>query len=389
VVWPYIVAVGVGALIGKGLGELFGERKMYNCHEDMLAYHNDKVTLPESERREMKDRRNANRDRLKDGLKRDGEPQPLEIKSQGSYAMRTMVQHPSKDYDIDDGAYFDKEALKGSKGGDKTPADAKEMVRKALHDDKFKTPPEVRTNCVRVYYDAGYHIDVPVYRRVTKKNFFGEEETFDELASTEWKRSNPLAVTDWFNKENKNQSPNLDNGGQLRRNTRLLKKFARSRDSWAPRIASGFMITKLVTERYAPNDKREDRALYDTMVAIRDRLNNSLQVKHPTVEGEMLTSGPDDAKAKFLRDKLDWAIGELKVLFESDCTREKALKAWDNVFNTDFFISRLEKIAEKSAAASAVSNATGATISILSGTLPAAAREPDRAVDKRGGNRYA
>ena len=93
--------------------------------------------------------------------------------SQGSYAHRTMVQQADKDYDIDDGTYFSKDDLKGPKDGDKSARDAKEMVRKALHDEQFNKPPEVRTNCVRVYYSAGYHVDVPVYREVTTTDFLG------------------------------------------------------------------------------------------------------------------------------------------------------------------------------------------------------------------------
>ena len=111
---------------------------MKNCHDDMIAYHDEDVTLPHKERTEMRDRRNTNRRRLKAGLKRDGESAPIGCRSQGSYSMRTMVQQPDKDYDIDDGVYFDKEKLKGPQGGDKSAGDAKEMVRKALHDDSFK-----------------------------------------------------------------------------------------------------------------------------------------------------------------------------------------------------------------------------------------------------------
>ena len=78
------------------------------------------------------------------------------------------------------------------------------------------------------------------------------------------------------------------------------------------------------------------------MVAMRNRLNNNLEIDHPTVQGEKLTKGSNDAKTRFLHEKLDWAINELQVLFKQDCTREEALKAWDKVFNTDFFSSRLK-----------------------------------------------
>lgn len=372
---------------------------MYDCHKDMLAFHDEKITLPGSERNEMRERRDANRNRLKDGLKGDEEPLPTALRSQGSYAMRTMVQHHEKDYDIDDGAYFDKEALKGARGADKTAADAKEMVRKALHDGKFNTPPEVRTNCVRVYYDAGYHVDVPVYREYIKANVFGVTETVVELAGTDWKRSNALSVTEWFNDENDRQSPDKENGGQLRRITRLKKGFCRSRDSWRSRIATGFMVTKLVTERYKSNSAREDRALYDTMVAIRDRLKWNLEIDHPTVQGEKLTNDSNDARTRFLRDKLDWAIDELKILFDPACTREQALKAWDSVFNTNFFWSRLKKADEGADTDNKSGRAALAAVGAAAAVLGAAAiltrraeaepEVPDRAVEKRGGGRYA
>lgn len=41
---------------------------MHNCHEDVLAFHNQAVTLPQAERDEMRQRRDANRRRLRDGL---------------------------------------------------------------------------------------------------------------------------------------------------------------------------------------------------------------------------------------------------------------------------------------------------------------------------------
>ena len=277
---------------------------MHNCHEDVLAFHDEKVTLPGSERREMKERRDANRNRLREGLKRDDRPQPKKFQSQGSYQHRTMVQDPDKDYDIDDGVYFAKRDLTGPRAGELTPADAKRRVRDGLHDKQFSQPPEVRTNCVRVYYQAGYHVDVPVYRIVETVDFFGRSTMRYEIAGTIWKESNPAAVTDWFNQANTEQSPDDKNGRQLRRVVRLIKALARSREAWRSRIASGFTITALVVECYRARAGRDDQALYDTMVAIRDRLKWSLEVKHPVVQGELLARW-DDAKTKFLCERLD------------------------------------------------------------------------------------
>ncbi|MDF2119236.1 hypothetical protein PY365_27080 [Roseiarcaceae bacterium H3SJ34-1] len=355
---------------------------MYDCAKDILAHHDEKVTLPQSERTAMRDRRNANRDRLKKGLIEKAKPTPLEFKSQGSYAMKTMVQYPSKDYDIDDGVYFAKEALVGPRGAEMTPLQARQMVRDAVDDGGFKTPPEVHTNCVRVIYEGGYHVDLPVYRRVTTKDIFGNETYHHELASSEWKRSDARDVTAWFEKENTAKSPDEGNGRQLRRTTRQIKKYARSRDSWSGQILSGFGITKLVTECFCANVDREDRSLHDTMKAIRDRLNWTLIVKHPVTPDATITKGSDDPAARFLRDRLTEALDNLAPLFAADCTQERALKCWDKVFNTTFFIDRLP--ADKKAAA-----AVGAPAILTSGLLADAGVAAQAAVRKEGGGRYA
>ena len=146
--------------------------------------------------------------------------------------MKTMVQHPEKDYDIDDGVYFDKEVLVGDRGAEMTALQASaDGPGTPLIMAASRHPPEVRKNCIRIYYTAGYHVDMPIYRRVTTKDIFGNETYHYELASSSWKRSDARDVTAWFEKENTAQSPDTKNGRQLRRITRQIKKFARSRGS--------------------------------------------------------------------------------------------------------------------------------------------------------------
>ncbi len=316
---------------------------MYDCSKDVLGHHDDEVTLPQGERNNMRSRRDANRGRLRKGLKNAGRPAPLEFVSQGSYAMKTMVQHPESDYDIDDGVYFDKGVLVGDRGAEMSALQARQMVRNALDDGSFARPPEVRKNCVRVYYQAGYHVDAPVYRRVVTRTAWGTETFHYELASTDWKRSDAREVTGWFDAQNNSQSPDTGNGRQLRRVTRQVKKFARSRPSWSGQILSGFGMTKLVTECFWGNAGREDEALYYTMRNIRDRLNRSLVVVHPVTPNEAITKGVDDPHVRFLRDRLTEAINTLEPLHEYGCTRAKALSCWDRVFATDYFSSRDQK----------------------------------------------
>lgn len=353
---------------------------MHDCHKDIVAFHGSEVVLSTDDRDEMRNRRDANRKRVESGLEKADEPAAKNFKSQGSYAMRTMVQDANNDYDIDDGVYFTKESLAGPRGGDKPALDARDMVRDAVDSGKFKRPPEVRKNCVRVYYEKGYHVDLPVYREVSDE----DGQSHFELASADWIVSDPQSVTEWLRRADKQQSPDDGDGvGQLRRIVRMLKAFARSRKSWKDSIASGFMITVLVVERYSAAKGREDRALYDTMVAIRDRLLWDLKIKHPTVSGEYLTKGVADSRAKFLREKLDWAIEQLEPLFHSEPTREGALKAWDTVFATTFFGDR----------PSGTDSGNQAHSRAGLGAAAIAPRErrrhPTKPVDKRGGGRFA
>ena len=336
---------------------------MRDCHKDMTAYHDEKVALAKAEQDAMRDRRNANRDQMTYGLKRDEEPELEWHQSQGSYAMWTMIQHPDNDYDIDDGVYFKYEDLKGPKGGERSPSDVKKMVLKAVDKSSFKSSPEALKNCVRVYYNDGSHIDIPIYRIREDEN--GNE--YYELASTIWTKSDPAKVTQWFREENQKKSPD---GLQLRWIVRLLKNFSRDQE------ITGFMISKLVVEKYQPDVDRLDRALYNTMVAIRDRLKWDTTIKHPVIDGENLTK-ENDKRPEVFRDKLEKAIDNLLVLFKSDCSDEDAAKAWNKVFKTDFFSMRAKKNKD-------AKSQSYAGVGILRGD-----KKPEKPVNKEGGGRNA
>lgn len=348
---------------------------MFDCSKDVRAYHDQDVTLPKSEQDAMRDRRESNRTRLRNGLANAGKSAPIEFVSQGSYAMKTMVRDPDNDYDIDDGVYFRKEDLVGDRGAEMTSLQARQMVRDAVDDGKFKKPPEVRSNCVRVFYEKGYHVDLPVYRRVVTETAIGDEVHYELAASSGWKRSDAREVSNWYEDERAKSADGL----QLRRVNRDLKKYARSRHSWRGSILSGFGITVLTAERFHADD-REDRALYDTMVAIRNRLNGNLEIAHPVTPGDTITSGADDAKARSFREKLTEAIDTLAPLFEANCTREKALKCWDKVFATTFFSERLEEEQRAAVAAPAILSSA-----VLLGSTAAAGA----AVSSAGGGRHA
>jgi hypothetical protein len=158
---------------------------MYDASAELLGYQNAEVNLPSTERTNMRKRRDSNRARLKKGLADAGKPAPIGQHTQGSYAMHTMVQDENTDYDIDDGVYFRKDKLVGPNGGELSALSVRQMVCDALQDDRFNKPPEVLKNCVRIYYNEGFHVDVPSYRRIESTDPWTGKAVYSyELASS-------------------------------------------------------------------------------------------------------------------------------------------------------------------------------------------------------------
>ncbi len=307
-----------------------------NCHSEMMNFHRDNVTLSNKQQGEMRTRRDAGRKRLKNGLNEANEPQPKEVWSQGSYQMRTMVQDDDNDYDIDDGVYFASEDLKDPAGVLLTPKAARQRVCDALvWDGRLKREATVKRNCVRQVYAEGYHIDIPVYRVVTTKDENNDPVEHYELASgDEWIRSDARAVTRWFNGLVGELNAGESDGSQMRRVTKLSKKFAR-RAGWKNKTASGISITKLVADYFQCSPERDDKALRETWKAIDEKLQKSVEIDHPVLANKLAQEG--DEAVTFFRNCLSDALKMLEVLDNFDCSRKQAREAWDDVFDTDFF----------------------------------------------------
>ncbi|MBL4701733.1 MAG: hypothetical protein JKX85_10805 [Phycisphaeraceae bacterium] len=328
-----IWALSAGA-VALGISYNRKTKTMYQCGKEIKQYHDGNVTLGKTQRDEMRDRRNNNRQRLKQGLHKNNDPYAIGQWTQGSYAMWTMIQDEESDYDIDDGVYFDLEDLKGSSGADKTALDARKMVCAALQQGNFTTPPEVKTNCVRVHYQAGFHVDIPVYRRWEEENIWGDTVKCQEIASANWKSSDPLAVTNWFKDTVKEKSP-ADDNTQFRRIVRMMKKFSKSRKTWKKKMPSGFTLSKLAEEKYVACSGDDEQALHKTMKAIQSRLDRDLAVKHPVLN-EWLAE-EDCPKTSFLKTKLADNLQHLVVLEQNKCSKTDALRAWRKVFKDSFF----------------------------------------------------
>ena len=312
---------------------------MFDLHDKMNEFYNDHVRLDSDERSKLADYRDRNLERLKSGLDKLGEKHDTTYayyqyyRNQGSYATFTLNQHPDNEYDIDVAIVFKKEDLPGSA------LKARQRIADAFKQmpGNFLKDPEARTNAVTVWYAEGYHIDFAVYR--TYEDKFGR--TIIEHAGSEWTVRDPMDMTNWFNGAVNKSSPSKEYGAtvekyQMRRIVQLLKAFAKSRSSW--NLPGGLIISVLVDECYHPDYDRDDVALYDTMVAILDQLRRDIEVWSPVSIAELLTYKEEYKKqVERFRDKLNSAITNLAPLFEYDCTTDKAMSAWNKVFNHPFW----------------------------------------------------
>jgi len=309
---------------------------MFDCSKEMMEFLQEKVRLSQKEKDNLKDYREKNLTRLTNGLKKNSEPAYHKAINQGSYAMHTINQHPDKDYDIDVGIIFKRDDLKGSNRTDKTSLNVRKMVCKAMQDEKFKKQPEVLKNCVRVYYKEGHHVDMPVYRIYEDDN----GNTLQELASSDWKESDPESITNWYNNAVIEQSLDSNNGRQMRRVTRLTKKWSNSRSSW--NMPSGFMISVLIDKEYFDKINRDDEALYETLKVIRNRLSWNKNLYNP-ITGESISEGKEHLLEN-MYNELDKVLNNtLYILEDDDCTYEQAMKAWSKFFNDDFFKNKIKK----------------------------------------------
>lgn len=331
-----------------------------DCHKEMKNYHADEVTLSVEDQGEMRERRDNGRKRLEGGLAEAKQPLPRTIDSQGSYAMRTMVEDDQCDYDIDDGVYFEKEDLKASDGTYLSARDARVRVRDALKDGRLAFDAIVKTNCVRQKYPAGYHIDMPVYRIVRWTDAAGIKQVqYEHASDNDWVISDARAVTRWYNNAIGQELKQGDvDTSQTRRVTKLTKKMARSRTAWKAKTTSGICMSKLVVDLMVTATDRDDDALRSTWKAIKARLDVTLQIDHPVLWGKKLSQWDDEGVA-FFRDCLADALKRLEVLDDPGCTKEKALSAWDGVFNTDYFSDQVTKGAKSLLQPAATATAAG------------------------------
>ena len=306
---------------------------MFDCSKEFKKFYNNHVKLSEQEKNILRDKRDKNIKRLKNGLEKYNNENNTsykiaESRTQGSMAMHTIVQNDRKDYDIDVAIVFESDNL-GSLG----PLATRNMIADALKREmhQFSEEPEVKTGCVRVRYTTGYHIDFAIFKR--SKYFEWQDEYNYEYAGDVWSARDIKALDDWFIDEIKAKTDDL------RKVVRLSKMFCKSRDTWGS-LPSGLIQTILCSENFDSIHSRIDEKFYHTLKSIQSRLEWNLQVNAPNnIDNarSITTRQVDLDKMRRWKDKLSTQLEKLDILFESDCTYQDAIFAWGEFFNHDYW----------------------------------------------------
>lgn len=295
---------------------------MYDLSNKLMLYHDDYVKLTSEQKNILRDKKEKNITSLFDGLDEYNKNHPRinrpEIIEQGSISMNTAVQNDFDDADIDIALIWKENEIHG-----KTSKQIKDIVRDAiaLTGGNFKEPPVTKTNCVRISYQDGYHIDFAPYMIKNDGSY--------EHAGAIWDSRNPRSITKWYNRMCNTY------GEHFSIVVRLLKKFSKSRPKW--RMPGGLLLTCLCAECFC-YAQRIDQCFLSTIKQIVNRLDLSLDVKNPTNPSISLMMKQDDyKKMKTLRNRLKENIKHLDALLSINCTESSATFAYEKFFNDSFW----------------------------------------------------
>ena len=249
---------------------------MADLNETFLEF-NGEIALSAKKKKELRKSRKAVRKDIKKYFKENRDKHTVKFKGQGSYAMNTTILPSSGEYDVDDGVY-----IFGKEEDRPTTATAHNWIVKAVENRTNQNTIDKNT-CVRVQYAAQYHIDLPIYYKITDSNneYFYDSKDIPELAhkNKNWIESDPYAFKLWF-------LGKASGKDQLKRIVRYLKAWTDYKSSL--KLPSGLVLTILAANHYV-EDSRDDKSFLKTLEEIQKDIDDtrfftSYVCKRPTVD---------------------------------------------------------------------------------------------------------
>jgi hypothetical protein len=293
---------------------------MANCHDSFLEFLKD-INLSDTQSKRLQTARGALTDKIKAFFDAKGLLQP-EFQSQGSYALDTLNQPLSEDFDLDLGVYLkhlqESETISVN--------DAFNLIRDAVKGHTSEPLPP-KDACVRVQYKrAGdtptHHIDLAIHRLFT-----GGKREYGHLKDG-WRLSDQKGFIEHFKERQTDQ---------IRALVRLFKGWADYQKSdTKPKLPSGFHFTVCVLGCSVASTGRHDKSFVETAASTKARLQAYRQgtgkpIQRPVAPNEDIFGKFDVGRLDHLISKLDALIVEGRdALAEPDA--EKAKRIWSSIF---------------------------------------------------------
>lgn len=304
---------------------------MANCNK-LFGDYNKKITPTSEERQKMKKSREALERKITAKIQEKLDMIPTYY-TQGSSAkdMRTIVTKEDGTYDADRGVYLPS----------KPNVTAETVQRYVFEAVKGHTDDsaEHRKKCIRVFYKSAYNIDFPVYYEVK-----GEDYAYMAVKGEGWIKDDPWHMIKWLEKHK-------DKEGQLIRVIKYLKVWASNQNFKMP---SGIAFAVWAANNFVAKTDRDDKALYDTLIGIKDSIKNSIECISPVEPYDNFLNKMSDAQKKKFKDALDSFIDDAKKALDEP-NQLKSSKLWQDHLGPRFPLGADEDVDVKSNALSQLS----------------------------------
>ena len=299
------------------------EKNSISLSKEMKKFYLDRVVVRKSVIDDLREKKKINIERFRKGVDDYNEENNTDYKileefEQGSVAMSTLIQSESNDYDIDVAIVFEKEKFNIGC------ISAKNLFINCLNKrtSNFNKEPEIKTNCIRVYYENGYHLDFALFRN---------NGDIYEHCGSEWRERNPRDINNWFRKQNDK------NNNKLRIFTRLLKAFCKSHESWI--MPGGLMNTILVSEALneVTINSELDKDFISILIYIKNRLEKNKEILNPINNESLMLVKEDYTKTENLCNRLTEQLSKYEELQAKNSSKNEYINFWKNFFCNDYW----------------------------------------------------
>lgn len=285
---------------------------MANCH-NLFGEFNTEISLTSNKKTKMTNSKDGLRARIRKYFKEHHSEYVPKFYIQGSYKMKTGIRTKDDICDLDDGVYF-------FRNPDVTATTLQNWIWDAVN-GYTSTTPEHRKKCIRNIFSGDYEIDIPVYYKISGKEY--------QLAvkNNGWEDSDPKALIDWFN-------TNKDTNGMMIKAIKELKAWC---DYKRNKMPSGLAITILAMnakDKIVLND-RDDIVLTDILREIKKALAQKFECIVPITPKDDLFADYDTTRKNNFLSNLDNFLADAEAALKEP-NQLKASRLWQKHLGTRF-----------------------------------------------------